>query len=82
MPSSRDIVLYIIAVFFPPVAVVAKRGCGGQVLMNIFLDIMGWIPGILHAWYIIASTPDKPKYRNSYHPERYEVRERRDRRRY
>ncbi|KAH7048252.1 hypothetical protein B0J12DRAFT_740989 [Macrophomina phaseolina] len=58
MPSGRDLILYIIAIFIPPVAVAAKRGCSGQVLINIFFDLLGWIPGILHAWYIIASTPD------------------------
>ncbi|EKG15318.1 hypothetical protein MPH_07480 [Macrophomina phaseolina MS6] len=47
MPSGRDIILYIIAIFIPPVAVAAKRGCSGQVLINIFFDLLGWIPGIL-----------------------------------
>ncbi|KAH7039428.1 hypothetical protein B0J12DRAFT_675549 [Macrophomina phaseolina] len=82
MTTSRDIVLYIIAIFLPPVAVAAKRGCSGQVLINIFLDLMGWVPGILHAWYIIATTPDRRKYRGSYYHEPYEVRERRVRHKY
>ncbi|EME49037.1 hypothetical protein DOTSEDRAFT_99066, partial [Dothistroma septosporum NZE10] len=55
MPSSTsDVCLYFLAIFLPPVAVVLKAGCGADFLINICLSILGWIPGVIHAWYIIS----------------------------
>ncbi|KAI0287183.1 hypothetical protein BC826DRAFT_1046071 [Russula brevipes] len=55
--SSEDVFLYFIAIFIPPLAVVAKRGCGAEVCVNICLWIIGWIPGVIHAWWIISKGP-------------------------
>lgn len=49
-----DVVLYILALFLPPVSVFLKRGFHGDFWINILLTIIGWIPGVLHAWYIIT----------------------------
>ncbi|KAI5992873.1 UPF0057-domain-containing protein [Pisolithus marmoratus] len=38
----------------PPLAVFFKRGCAADFWINICLSILGWIPGVLHAWYIIS----------------------------
>jgi hypothetical protein len=32
--------------------------CSCDSLLNLLLCSLGYIPGLLHAWYIIASTPD------------------------
>jgi len=46
VPSSGgDVLLYFLAIFLPPVAVLLKRGCGGDFIINILLTILGWIPG-------------------------------------
>ncbi|KAF2216589.1 hypothetical protein CERZMDRAFT_9564, partial [Cercospora zeae-maydis SCOH1-5] len=50
-------ILAILAIILPPVPVVIRRGCSAHILLNILLCILGWIPGILHAWYIILETP-------------------------
>ena len=52
--STSDVLLYFIALFVPPVPVFLKRGCGADILINICLWILGWIPGVIHAWYIIS----------------------------
>ncbi|ORY33476.1 hypothetical protein BCR39DRAFT_520346 [Naematelia encephala] len=54
--SGTDVALYFIALFIPPIAVFAKRGVGSDLFINILLWILGWIPGVLHAWYIITKT--------------------------
>ena len=28
-------------------------GCGADILINIFLWILGWIPGVIHAWWVL-----------------------------
>ncbi|ORX46558.1 UPF0057-domain-containing protein [Hesseltinella vesiculosa] len=51
--SGRDIALFVIAFFFPPLAVLFKRGCGADFFINICLTLLGAIPGIIHAFYIV-----------------------------
>ncbi|ROW06685.1 hypothetical protein VPNG_06755 [Cytospora leucostoma] len=52
--STTDVLDYILAIFLPPLAVFFKRGCAADFLINICLTILGWIPGLLHAWWIIS----------------------------
>ncbi|GAA95088.1 uncharacterized protein L969DRAFT_18886 [Mixia osmundae IAM 14324] len=55
MPSSNsDILLYFLAIFVPPISVFVKRGCHADFWINVLLFILGWIPGVIHAWYIIS----------------------------
>ncbi|KAI9649678.1 hypothetical protein NHQ30_002259 [Ciborinia camelliae] len=57
---SSDIFLGLIAILFPPLAVWVKRGlCSVDSLINILLCMLGFLPGLLHAWYIIAKFPDQ-----------------------
>lgn len=34
----------------PPVSVFLKRGCAADFWINVCLSILGWIPGVIHAW--------------------------------
>ncbi|KAF5365595.1 hypothetical protein D9758_003233 [Tetrapyrgos nigripes] len=43
----------LVAIFIPPLGVFFERGCGADLLINILLTILGYIPGIIHALYII-----------------------------
>ncbi|KAF2850123.1 UPF0057-domain-containing protein, partial [Plenodomus tracheiphilus IPT5] len=47
---------YFLAIWLPFVAVFLRRGCSADLLINILLDCLGWIPGVIHAWYIISKT--------------------------
>jgi hypothetical protein len=35
-------------------SVFLKRGCAADFWINICLSILGWIPGVLHAWWIVS----------------------------
>jgi uncharacterized membrane protein YqaE (UPF0057 family) len=48
-----DIVRLICAIFFPPLGVFLQTGFSGQLLLNILLTLLGYIPGIIHAVWII-----------------------------
>jgi uncharacterized membrane protein YqaE (UPF0057 family) len=50
-----DILRVIIAIFVPPLGVFLQEGLGGQFWINVILTILGYIPGIIHALYIILS---------------------------
>lgn len=49
-----DIIRIIIAILLPPLGVFLQVGLGKQFWLNILLTILGYIPGIVHAVYIIA----------------------------
>ncbi|KAI0337614.1 UPF0057-domain-containing protein [Trametopsis cervina] len=51
---NRDVFLYFLAIFIPPLSVFFKRGLAADFWINVLLWILGWIPGVLHAWYIIS----------------------------
>ncbi|CAG9990235.1 unnamed protein product [Clonostachys byssicola] len=64
---SSDLFLCVLAILFPPLpgvpkTVWVKRGiCSADSIINILLCCLGFIPGLIHAWYIIAKFPD-PEY--------------------
>ncbi|ROT42184.1 hypothetical protein SODALDRAFT_318924 [Sodiomyces alkalinus F11] len=58
---SVDIFLGFLAILFPPLPVWVKRGiCSVDSVINILLLMLGYIPGLIHAWYIIAKFPEPP----------------------
>ncbi len=50
-----DIIRIIFAILLPPVGVFMQVGLGGAFWLNILLTLFGYIPGIIHAVYIIVS---------------------------
>lgn len=52
--QSMDIVRILAAIFLPPLGVFLQVGLGVQFWLNILLTILGYIPGIIHAVWIIA----------------------------
>ena len=49
---GSDICKIILAIVLPPLGVFLERGCGADLLINICLTILGYIPGIIHALYV------------------------------
>jgi uncharacterized membrane protein YqaE (UPF0057 family) len=55
-----DCLLVLLAVIFPPLPVCLKKGlCSCDLLINICLCCLGWVPGMIHAWYIILASPQR-----------------------
>jgi uncharacterized membrane protein YqaE (UPF0057 family) len=50
-----DIFRIIIAILLPPLGVFLEVGFGVQFWINVLLTLFGYIPGIIHAVYIIAT---------------------------
>lgn len=46
----------LLAIFLPPLAVASERGAGTQLIINILLTILGWIPGAIHALLVVNGT--------------------------
>lgn len=50
-----DVVRILIAILLPPLGVFLEVGLGLHFWLNIILTIFGYIPGIIHAVYIILT---------------------------
>ncbi|KAK6514078.1 hypothetical protein TWF506_008504 [Arthrobotrys conoides] len=53
MGVISTVFLILITILFPPIGVWAVAGCGADFLINICLTILGYLPGHVHAFYII-----------------------------
>ena len=49
-----DPVRIIAAIFLPPLGVFLQVGLGKHFWINIVLTLLGYIPGIVHAVWVIA----------------------------
>lgn len=49
-----DLIRIIIAILLPPLGVFLQEGLGKQFWINVLLTLLGYIPGIVHAVWVIA----------------------------
>ena len=52
------LLLVIIAIVLPPLAVGLKAGFGFQLFLNIVLTLLLYLPGMLHALWIVLKDED------------------------
>ncbi|KAJ2778973.1 plasma membrane proteolipid Pmp3 [Coemansia javaensis] len=57
MCSCPDLLLVILSIIFPPAGALLRRGCGADFLINCGLTALGYLPGLIHAWYLICKYP-------------------------
>ena len=50
----NKLVLIILALLLPPIAVFLKNGAGKDLLINIVLCLFFYIPGIIHALWLVT----------------------------
>jgi uncharacterized membrane protein YqaE (UPF0057 family) len=51
---DNKLVLIIIAIIFPPVAVLIKKGVGKDLIINIVLCLLMFVPGLVHALWLVT----------------------------
>ena len=52
--TKNEIILILLSILLPPLGVALARGIGTQFLINIVLTILGYVPGLIHAIWIVA----------------------------
>ncbi|KAJ4293581.1 hypothetical protein N0V90_008864 [Kalmusia sp. IMI 367209] len=52
MGFFKTFLLILVTIFIPPIGVLAVAGCGVDLLINILLTCLGYLPGHIHAFYI------------------------------
>ena len=53
--SSGDLLKILLAILLPPLGVFLEVGLGLHFWLNCLLTLLGYIPGIIHAVYIILT---------------------------
>ena len=56
--EGRDFLRVIAAYLLPPVAILLKNGMTGQFFINCLLTLFFWVPGQLHALWVVATTKE------------------------
>ncbi|KIO31849.1 hypothetical protein M407DRAFT_241611 [Tulasnella calospora MUT 4182] len=51
--KGSDVLLIIVAILFPPAAAAFITGCSCDLIINILLTMLGYIPGHIHAFWLI-----------------------------
>jgi uncharacterized membrane protein YqaE (UPF0057 family) len=49
---DNKLVLIILSLLVPPVAVFLKKGAGKDLIINVVLCFLFWIPAIIHALWL------------------------------
>lgn len=52
--DAMDLIRILLAILLPPVGVFLQVGLGLHFWLNILLTVLGYVPGIVHAVWIIA----------------------------
>ncbi len=51
--AGSDLLKIILAIICPPLGVAVETGMSRDLLINILLTLLGFIPGVIHALYVI-----------------------------
>lgn len=51
--SNNKVLLIILAIIIPPVAVFLKKGAGKDLVINIILCLLFFLPGVIHALWLV-----------------------------
>ncbi|WP_196139097.1 YqaE/Pmp3 family membrane protein [Aliikangiella sp. G2MR2-5] len=50
----NKVVLILIAIFLPPLAVFLKKSVGKDLVINILLCLLFFLPGMIHALWLVT----------------------------
>lgn len=52
LAMDNKIVAIILSILLPPIAVFLKKGVGSDLIINIVLCLLMWVPGVIHALWV------------------------------
>ncbi|WP_019503481.1 YqaE/Pmp3 family membrane protein [Pleurocapsa sp. PCC 7319] len=53
------IIKIIAAILLPPLGVFLTMGVSQALLINVLLTLLGWVPGVIHALWIISKQSEQ-----------------------
>lgn len=51
--DETSLIAILLALFLPPLGVAIKDGIGVSFLINVILTFLGFVPGVIHALFVI-----------------------------
>ncbi len=54
-----NIVRFVLAIVLPPLAVFLNSGISSAFFINLLLTLLGWVPGIIHAVWVLQKTEER-----------------------
>lgn len=57
----KDLTKIIFAIVLPPVGVFLSVGIGSAFIINVLLTLLGWLPGIIHALWVINQEAERSR---------------------
>lgn len=51
---DNKLVAVIVSIILPPLAVFLKNGAGKDLAINVVLCLLGFVPGIIHAIWLVT----------------------------
>jgi uncharacterized membrane protein YqaE (UPF0057 family) len=51
---DNKLLLIILAILLPPIAVFLKSGAGKDLIINIILCLLFFLPGVVHALWVVT----------------------------
>ena len=54
---------YLLCILFPPLAVLLT-GRLGAFLVSLLLTLFGWLPGVIHAFFVVNDWKDEKRIRH------------------
>jgi uncharacterized membrane protein YqaE (UPF0057 family) len=58
------IINVIASILLPPLGVFLTMGVSQALLINVLLTLLGWVPGVIHALWILSKKSEQANYRN------------------
>ena len=59
---KMKIINVIAAILLPPLGVFLTMGVSQALLINVLLTLLGWIPGVIHALWVISKRSEQASY--------------------
>lgn len=59
-----DVIRILAALILPPLGVFLQEGIRKRFWINVLLTVLGYIPGIIHAVYVIVKYEPTPRVRH------------------
>ncbi len=47
-----SLLIIILNILLPPLGVALGKGAGKDLIINVILTLLGWLPGVIHAFYV------------------------------
>jgi uncharacterized membrane protein YqaE (UPF0057 family) len=52
----------LLSILLPPLGVFLTVGLGSTFIINVLLTLLGWLPGVIHALWVISKRSEQANY--------------------